>query len=133
VVTRRGADISLKWRPFESLTVKSSYTYLITRDETTGNWLPYSPRHKIKLDIKYRLVQRITLSLNTKYASRQFTRSDNSESVPAYLVTGLRAKYQFKKLQLFADIANLFNNNYLYGDGFPAPPRTWLLGAGYEF
>ena len=132
-VTRRGADVSFKWRPVESLTVKSSYTYLIARDETTGNWLPYSPRHKIKLDIKFRPVQALTLSLDTKYASRQFSRSDNSESVPGYLVTGLRAKYHLKKLQLFADIANLFNNNYLYGDGFPAPPRTWLLGAGYEF
>lgn len=132
-VTRRGADLSLKWVPSESLEVKSSYTYIIAKDEFAGNWLPYTPRHKVKLDIKYRATQRLTLSLDTKYASTQFSRLDNSESVPSYLVTGLRAKCHLKKLQLFADVANLFNNSYLYGDGFPAPPRTWLLGAGYEF
>ncbi len=132
-VTRRGADVSIKWRPYESLRVKSSYTYVIAKDDDTGNWMPYTPRHRVKLDIEFRPTRRATLNLDGKYTSTQFSRSDNSESVPPCLVSGLRAEYRLRRLRLFADVSNLFNNSYLYGDGFPGPPRTWLLGAGYEF
>lgn len=133
-VIRKGADLSFKWKALEFIEIKSSYTYLSAEDTATGNWLPYMPRHRVKLDVRCRLPQRLTIGLYARYASRQFSRSDNSESVPAYLVTDLRAKYHFREdVQLFADVENLFNNSYFYGDGYPAPPRTWLLGLGYVF
>lgn len=58
-------------------------------------------------------------------------------SIPLYIegnfVADLRADYIYKKVNLFLKIANLFDKDYLYGDGYTATPRTWLIGAGYKF
>ncbi|MEW6215768.1 MAG: TonB-dependent receptor, partial [Nitrospirota bacterium] len=73
------------------------------------------------------------LALDAQYISKQFTRSDNKEFAPSYYVADLRADYFIKKIGLFFKIENIFNKNYLYGDGYPAPPRTFLVGANYRF
>ena len=70
------------------------------------------------------------VSLNTRYVSGQFSRSDNSESVPKYYTADFRAEYGFKMLSLFCGMKNIFDKEYYYGDGYPAPPRTWIAGVG---
>ena len=132
-VTRRGVEASLKWKPFESLELKPSYTYLIARDETTGYWLTASPRHRAKINTVYKPMQRLSFALDAEYVSKQFTRSDNRESAPPYFVANLRADYLIRGIGIFLKADNIFNRNYLYGDGLPAPPRRYLLGINYRF
>lgn len=132
-VTRKGTELSIKWQPHSLLELKPSYTYLIAKDELTDNWLPCSPEHKFRFDLRYKPRQDLTLAIYTKYVSRQYTRSDNKESVPEYFLTDLRADYYWKKVRLFLKIENLFDKDYYYGDGYPAPPRTWKIGLNYKF
>ena len=132
-VTRKGAEASVKWMPNGFLVIKPSYTYLIAKDELTGNWLSCSAKHRVKFDVQYKPIQQLNLTLNTKYVSKQFTRSDNKASVAGYIITDFRADYFLKKAKLFLKAANLFDKEYSYGDGYPAPPRTWLIGVNYEF
>lgn len=132
-VTLKGSELSMKWKPWKSLEIRPSYIYLLARDEETGNWLPCKPKHKIRLDLEYKPLHDLTVTFNTRYVSRQYSRSDNSESVPAYFLANFRADYYLKKLRLFLKIENLFDKDYYYGDGYPAPPRTWITGVSYEF
>ncbi len=132
-VTRKGVETQLKWKPNDFLEIKPSYTYLLARDEQTGNWLSCSAKHRPKIDIQYKPTSKSTLTLNTKYISKQFTRSDNKTSVPGYFIADFRADYFMEKVGLFFKVKNLFDKSYYYGDGYPAPPRTWLIGANYEF
>lgn len=128
-----GVEVSLKWKPGDSLEIKPSYTNLSAKDERTGKWLPAKPEHEARLDVQYRPFADFTLALNTKYLSRQYTRSDNKESVPGYFLADLRAEYYLKRAKVFLKIENLFDKNYLYGDGYPAPPLGWYTGLNYEF
>lgn len=132
-VTRKGIEATIKWKPIESLELKPSYTYLIAEDEMTGYWLVASPRHRIKLNGRYEPLKQLSLAIDAIYLSKQFTRADNKESAPAYFVADLRADYFIKKTGLFFKIENIFNKKYLYGDGYPAAPRTFLIGANYKF
>ena len=132
-VTRKGAEASLKWKPNDFLEIKPSYVYLIAKDDRTGNWLPCSAKHRVNFDMQYKPTQESSLTLNAKYVSKQFTRSDNKASVAGYFIADFRADYFVKKLRLFLKVTNLFDKSYYYGDGYPVPPRTWLIGASYEF
>ena len=132
-VTRKGIEASLKWKPIDLLEIKPSYAYLIAKDEITGNWLSCSAEHRAKFNIRYKPTSMSTLTLNTKYVSKQFTRSDNNASVAGYFIADFRVDYVIKKAKLFFKVDNLFDEDYNYGDGYPAPPRTWLVGVNYEF
>jgi len=128
-----GVEVSLKWKPGDSLEIKPSYTHLSAKDERTGKWLPAKPEHEARLDVQYRPFADLTLVLNNRYVSRQYTRSDNKESVPGYFLADFRAEYYLKKVRVFLKIENLFDKNYLYGDGYPAPPLGWYAGLKYNF
>ena len=131
--TLKGIEYSMKWKPHDSLVVRPYYDYLSARDELTDNWLPGKPEHRLRLDLQYKPVQDLTLALDTEYVSRQYTRSDNTESVPGYFVADLRADYYLEKVRLFGKVENLFDRDYLDGHGYPAPPRTLSMGVNYEF
>ena len=81
----KGCEFSFNIKPVASLIVKPSYTYLVAKDDITGNWLTCKPRHKIRIDFIYSPMENLSLILNTKYVSRQFSRSDNTESVAEYV------------------------------------------------
>jgi len=132
-VTLKGMEYSMKWKPHNSLVVKPCYDYLSARDDLTGNWLPGKPEHRIRLDLQYRPFQDLTLALEATSVSRQYTRSDNKESVPGYFVADFRADYYLKKMRFFLMVENLSDKDYLDGHGYPAPPRTWSTGLNYEF
>jgi iron complex outermembrane receptor protein len=132
-VTRKGGELSLKWKPSDILEIRPSYTYLVARDESTGNWLPASPEHKVRLSLQLKPFQDLILFLDTVYVSKQFNRADNKESVPGYFVANLRADYHLKKVRLFLKVENLLDKKYFYGDGYPAPPLSWYVGLNYEF
>ncbi len=63
----------------------------------------------------------------------KFSRSDNTESVPKYYTADFRAEYGFKMLSIFCGVKNIFDKEYYYGDGYPAPPRTWIAGVSCQF
>ena len=132
-VTLKGIEVSMKWKPHNSLEIKSCYTYLSAKDDITGNWLPCKPEHKIRFGLQYKPIHDLTMALDTKYVSKQYTRADNVESVPEYFLVDLRADYYLEHIRLFLKVENLFDKDYFYGDGYPAPPITWSIGLNYEF
>ena len=132
-VTLKGTEISCKWKLCDSIEMKPSYVYLSAKDNETGNWIPCKPEHKVRFDIRYKPLADLTLDLNTKYVSKQYSRSDNKESVSGYFIADLRADYYCNRIRLFMKIENLFDKDYLYGDGYPAPPLTWWTGLSCEF
>ena len=129
----KGAEVSFSLKPVDIFTVKPSYTYLIAKNDLTEKWLPCKPKHKVKIDFLCNPTKNFSLTLNTRYVSKQFSRSDNTESVPEYFTADFRTEYSFKMLSFFCRVKNIFDKNYYYGDGYPAPPRTWIAGVGCQF
>lgn len=132
-VTYQGVETSLKWTPSSWVDIVPSYTYLHALNEETGYWLPAKPFHTILTDIVIRPFRDFSLRVSAKYTGQVYVRSDNSETIPAYTVVDVRADYQYGPVRFYIDIDNLFDEEYLYVDGYDAPPREWFIGMNYNF
>ena len=134
--TRKGIETTVKWKPSNVWQVKTSYTFLIARDEDTGKYLTYSPKHQLNFDVQLRPFRKLSLGLNTKYISKRFVNTDNTKSLHGlYLRSDLRGNYYLKeKVNLFFKVDNLFNRDYDNGSyGYPVTPRALKVGIGYKF
>jgi len=139
-VTYKGGDILLDVKIMENLSLKTTYTYLKAINEDTGLWMICKPRHRIYADLSFRPVEDFSIIFNLKYDSRQYTRSDNKNSVPERTIGNLRIEYnpawstgRFGQVEFFGEVKNIGEKTYLYGDGLLAPPRTWICGFNYRF
>lgn len=132
-VTYKGGDLSLNWAISSQFKLKTFYTYLEARDETTDLWLTAKPRHKAGAELYCTPMDNLTLVAGVDYTSAVYTRADNSMQVPAYTLFDLRGEYRFKQFSFFAEIQNLTDEDYCYADDIVGPPRTWLAGVNWTF
>ncbi len=128
LVTYTGGDLSCDWKVLPGLSLKPSYTYLEAIDRQTGLRLPGKARHTARVHCYWQPADSLSVVLTVKYVSRIYRNKSNTRTVPDYTVADLRAEYAFKKVSLFAQVKNLFDRDYFYADGLPAPPLTWLVG-----
>ncbi len=132
-VTQRGAEISLKWKPLSDWEIKPTHLYLHTFDEDTGNTLPFKPRRQSRLDIQWRISPDWTAGANTQLISQQYSRADHQAPVHGYAVTNFQTDYTWGQNRLLLRIDNIFDRDYKYSDGFPAPPCIWYASWNREF
>lgn len=127
--SRKGVELAWGWRPTRSFSSTLSYTYLIARDETTGRYLPYSPKHRANLNFYFKGSRGWTLTLNTRYVGKRFSKTDNTESLSGYYLTDLRLARHWENLILYGEIKNLFDQDYEVLHGYPGPGRACRIGA----
>ncbi len=132
-VNYQGIEASVKWAPFAQVEVNPSYIYLHALNEETGYWLPAKPFHTVLTDMIVKPLTGLSLRLSARYTGKVYVLSDNSESIPSYTVVDIRADYQYGSVGFYLDIDNLLDEEYLYVDGYDAPPREWLIGMNYSF
>ena len=134
-VTRKGIDTSLKLKPNERWQIRSSYTYLLAKDDDTGKYVPYSPKHRLNLDVQYKPIDRMSLGLYAKYISERFLNTENTKILRGrYLRFDFTGDYFLKeKIRLFLKVENIFDKDYDVTDGYPCTPRAWMMGLNYEF
>lgn len=128
-----GVDTFMSLRPFDWLILRPSYTYLEATNEDTGLWLSAKPRHKLKADLQVRPIKGLMFGLLGTYSSEVYTNANNTSKAPDYYTLDLRGEYRLNDTRFFFRIENMLDKEYLYADGYPAPPRTWQLGMGWDF
>jgi len=81
-----------------------------------GDALPGIPAHRIRAGFDFRLVPSWTVGTSLVYESHQYFRGDESNQMPAlagFVVVNLHTKYQLTdRVELFANVVNLFNRQY---------------------
>lgn len=128
IATYTGGDVSFTWKPNEIIQWKANYTYLEARDEDTGLDLPAKSDHKGRIDLTYTPVERLSMILTGRGASSAFRNRDNTTLIPGYFLFDYKLEYQFPRFDLFMEINNILDKEYLYTDGLLAPPLTWFVG-----
>ena len=128
-----GVDAFMSFQPFAWLVFRPSYTYLEAINDDSGLWLSAKPRHKFKADLQVRPLKGLMFGLQGAYSSKVYTNAANTTSAPSYYLMDLRGEYAWGPARVFFRVDNLLDEDYLYADGYPAPPRTWLVGLGWEF
>lgn len=134
-VTRKGIDTGLKIKPNERWQIKSSYTYLLAKDDDTGKYVPISSKHRLNFDLQYKPIDRMALGLYAKYISKRYLNTKNTKTLRGrYFRFDFTGNYFLKEnFTLFFNIENIFNKDYDVTDGYPCTPRTWMVGLNYEF
>ncbi len=139
-VTYKGGDIFLNVKIMENLSLKTTYTYLKAINEDTGLWLTAKPRNRVYADLSFSPIEDFSIIFNLKYESKQYTRSDNKNSVSERTIGNIRVEYnpvladgRLGQVEFFGEVRNIGDKTYLYGDGWLAPPRTWICGLNYRF
>ena len=127
-VTYTGGDLSVTWKPLEIFKCKLNYTYIESIDEETGLDLSSRPRHKGRIDLTYTPFENLSVILTGRGNSEAYRDSANTTRIPGYFLCDCKMEYGFERFNLFLEITNLLDKEYLYSDGLLAPPRTWFAG-----
>lgn len=123
-----GSDLSVTWLVTNDLKLKLNYTYLEAKDEDTGFDLPAKPHHKGRLDLTCTPMDRLSIILTGRGVSESYRNRTNTTGIAGYFIYDCKMEYSFEKVNLFLEVNNLLDEEYLYVDGVLAPPRAWFAG-----
>ena len=115
------------------LTLTSSYMFLSTEDEETGEPLAYRSRHNLRASADA-AVGRASVGVDFIYRSRteRVKVYESDERVPVY-VTDLRADARLAHVRVSAKVSNLFQYNYTEIERTLAPVRHFTLNIAGTF
>ncbi|MFY9398729.1 MAG: TonB-dependent receptor, partial [Desulfomonilia bacterium] len=131
----QGVEATLDMVLTDSLYAGMSYTYLSTKDKETGSDLPFTPRHKVDLDLRYRFPFGLTASVQGSYTQRQF--DEDHRKMPDFFLLGARLAQDISitdtvRTTLFVEGSNLTDKDYQEDSG-PEPGRMYRAGLAVRF
>jgi vitamin B12 transporter len=132
----RGAELTAGVKLTESLRANAAYTFLNTRDETTGARLYRRPRHAASLSLAYTRGAwsgRVATRLFGRRLERDFDLFADREN-GGYATTEVAVAYQvLDRVKVHARLENLFDKTYDEILAYHAPGRTFFAGVQLGF
>ncbi len=149
---RQGAELGLAWQG-KSLRLSGSYTRTETEVDGgmfDGKQIPFVPVSKATAGAAYQFEQGLYLGLDAVYGGQSYLISDlgnSQDKAEAYTVVNAKVKYRWGRYTFFADLNNLFNEQYaaysVYGYNpeifdyesafYPSPEFNVLVGVTARF
>lgn len=153
--SRTGIEAAVSWTSTNGFGVDASLTWSdFTFDEFidnngndfSGSRLPGLPEYFGYLALRYETEGGLVAAFETSYSGDLFANNANTVEVPSYVVSGLRATYEFRNgdwlLRPYVGINNLFDESYnsnirinAFGARYfePAPGRNIYAGIVIRF
>jgi len=124
--TTYGVESFLTYTPWEPLTLRADYTFLIAMDDITDQELLRRPKHKASLNAAWHVTEAAVLSATLLYVGPwvDANRAGTMSGVPAngYTIVNLAGSYDLSQgLSAYARIDNLFDRRYQDPVGFLRP------------
>jgi len=131
-VTTEGVEIVLALNPLETLKLQAAYTYLEAIDVATGIQLDNRPEDRFTLDVSWSATDKLNINAQFIY------NGDETESFGApldsFVVVNLRADYDITdRIEIYARIDNLFDEDYFDNSGFNTAPLSAFGGVRVRF
>jgi len=125
----RGVETEATYLPFNKLSLTINYGY-IHRDESL---LLKIPKHKVGLNVAYKLNRSTQLSLNCKFVDA--THDFGDVPLPSYRLADLFLNHMLieNRLTVFGSVTNFFNEDYQEIAGFSTRGRNFKLGLKLKF
>lgn len=105
-------------------------------DNSEGRQIIFTPRYNGQgtLLIGYK---NLNLLFNNNYTGYRFTSTDNSNWLNPYYIANLRCSYNYSfssvNMEIFYNINNLFNKNYVVVPNYPMPLRNNEIGITMNY
>jgi vitamin B12 transporter len=128
-----GVEAFIHAIPFKPLTVRLDYTYTDAEENDTGDPLLRRPKHKLDVDMAYRPVPKVTISLAVNLVadyddiSRETGGTVNGDD---YTTLDITAEYNINRhWRVFGRVENATDEHYEPADGFQESDRGFFAGA----
>ena len=131
--SRNGVELEAKMSLFDHLTINGAYTYLVAKNDDTGKYIIYRPKHKVNIRLKYSLWDKLIFYLTDEYVGKRFSDQENTETLSEYNLLDFEINYLIGKATLFGKIDNLLGEEYEVHKQYPQPKTTYTVGVTYEF
>jgi vitamin B12 transporter len=136
--TTYGVESFLSYTPWEPLTLRADYTFLIAKDDITDQELLRRPKHKASLDAAWHVTEAAVLSATLLYVGPWFdvNRAGTVSGVPAngYTLVNLAGSYDLGNgLTAYARIDNLLDRHCQDPIGFLSPGLGVFAGVRVAF
>jgi vitamin B12 transporter len=136
--TTYGVESFLAYAPWEPLTVRADYTFLIAKNDILDQELLRRPKHKASLNAAWHVTEAAVLSATLLYVGPWFdvNRAGTISGVPAngYTLVNLAGSYDLGNgLTAYARIDNLFDRHYQDPIGFLRPGLGVFAGLRVAF
>lgn len=143
--TARGLELSVRSTLGHELTLEAAYTYLRSRDQSTGERLLRRPTHVGSLQLAHPLAGRGSVALAARFTGERddqdFTAFPAAVvPLPARTVVDASADYRLSAgrgalpgLLITGRVENVLDASYEEAVHFPAPRRTLLIGGALTF
>lgn len=131
-VNTSGFEFETLYQPTHSLTFRAAYTYLTTKDQTTGLELLRRPKNSGSLNVDYRW-RRWGFNYNWNLIGRRVDLNDITfvrSTDDSYNRADAVISYQLSSdVQVYGRILNLWNEKYQEVFGYQAPNRGVFVGV----
>ena len=135
-----GVEVTAETRPLDSLTLRAAYTFLESRNLSTGvtnRDLQNRPQHQLSVETLYQFPWDMHLYLAWLHIEGNLDLSRQtpirSRETGNYDVLDLKVEKNFGNASVYARALNLLDEDYVESAGFPAPGRTVLVGGELSF
>ena len=137
----KGVELELDGKWDNGIQGRASYTFQDGKNVTTGEWLPNSARHLVKLNLLFPLLrEKVFLGLEEQYTSSKRTMADGRAR--DFFTTNLTifTRNLLKDFELSGSVYNLFNTGYavpvgreFIQDSIRQDGRTFRVKATWRF
>lgn len=133
--TTKGVQTSIKYKVSEKFRVSLGYTNISEKDDKTGNYLSYSPKHVLVFNANVKPDKNLLISTNTTYKSKRYYNASNTGLLEGrYFRSNIRMDYSFmRKSSIYLKVDNVFNAKFHGTAGYPVAPRSLFVGINYSF
>lgn len=107
----KGLELSATTRVLSNWSLTGYYGYLEPENLSKGLFLPLRPFYSARISSKLSVLNRkLDLTTTARYLGRQYANEDNTEVVPAHIVTDLKANWRvYPSTKLYFGVDNIFD------------------------
>jgi vitamin B12 transporter len=133
----KGIEAFLRLRPAEGLTVEANYSYIDSKDRTTGLTLLRRPKHSVNASIDWDARAWLKLGASVQSVSDSFDsdfQTFSRTSLDGYALVGLRAAVPIgDHFEFYGRIENLLDTRYETVSGYGTLGRNAHVGVRAKF
>jgi vitamin B12 transporter len=135
----QGVEFETAFNLLPLLNINASYTYLKTKDISTGEELLRRAKNKGGINVNYNGINKFNFNLNILLIGRRYdldfsTFPASRKTIEKYIKINLTAIYSIaKNIQFFSRLENLNNAKYEEIFGFGTPGRSIYCGFKFNY
>ncbi|HAJ56242.1 MAG TPA: hypothetical protein DCL35_00550 [Candidatus Omnitrophica bacterium] len=129
-----GIELENKFYATDSIEIDLGYTFQRAKDDKTGKFLVYQPKHKIDISINHKDLFGWIAGIKGQWTGLRFHDAANTAKVDGFFILGLYASKKWNNsLTYSVAINNMLNKQYAYVRDYPAAGFEFTNSIKYEF